>query len=542
MVFKDYFNNPTATTQSFSQDGWFITGDKGFLDAAGNLSLSGRVKESIIINGVKHFPHEIEGAIEDATIIGIAPSYTAVFPHRPQNSPTETLCVVYLPTYDKKDTATRIAVRRSISEIAVRQTGTRPFRVIPLIKDLLPKTTLGKLSRAKLRAAFENGAFAIYEKQDDELIGSWRQSHGQKPTNTMEKTLLDVFSQILEVSESDIDVDISLFDMGISSVEMLRLKSGIEKALNLQTPIAITTIMAHPSVHSLAQVLSQAKQQYRYNPVVTLNNSSTRSRTPLWLIHPGVGEILIFLHLAKHITDRPLYALRSRGFDGEGYFSSLQECITTYYSAIKSIQPTGPYALLGYSYGGTLAFELAKLFHDGGDEVKLLGVMDQPPHIQARMRHSDWPNVALTLARFLSIVDDEEAKRLYHFMQPLSQDQILDHILSLTTAEHLEEMAVSKEKLANWTSLALNNHAIAREYEPMGKAQVMDVFYAEKPDGFYTKSGAQMLAEHMGRWEHFVEEKPGFHEVHGTHDDMIRPVHVAGFVKVLRGVLAVRGL
>ena len=533
--------------QSFTQDGWFITGDKGSLDTAGKLSLSGRVKESIIINGVKHFPHEIEGAIEDAAIKGIAPSYTAVFPHRPPRSPTETLCVVYLPTYDMEDTATRIAVRRSILEIAVRQTGARPFRVIPLTKDVLPKTTLGKLSRAKLRAAFESGAFAIYEDQDDELIRSWRQLRGQDPTNPMESTLLNVFMEILEVTESDLDINISLFEMGVSSVEMLRLKSGVEKALNLQTPITITTMMAHPSIRSLAQELSQKKQpKHHYNPVVTLNNNSgTRTRPPLWLIHPGVGEILIFLHLAKYIIDRPIYALRSRGFDGEGYFSSLHECITTYHSAIKSTQPTGPYALLGYSYGGTLAFELAKLFHDSRDEVKFLGVMDQPPHIQARMRHSDWPNVALTLARFLSIIDNEEAKKLYPVMQSLSHDQILDHILSLTTTEHLEKMAVNTEKLANWTSLALNNHIIARKYEPTGTVPMMDIFYAaERPDAFYAlSSGAQMLAEYIGKWKEFVRDgRPVFHEVHGSHDDMIKPVHVEGFVKVLRGTLEARGL
>ena len=248
------------------------------------------------------------------------------------------------------------------------------------------------------------------------------------------------------------------------------------------------------------------------------------------------------MHLAKYITNRPVYALRSRGFDGEPYFESLEDCISTYYTAIKNTQPTGPYTLLGYSYGGTIAFELSKRFQNAGDEVKFLGVMDQPPNINKRMRHSDWPHVALSLARFVSIVvDEQQAKTLYAGLCTLSQDAILDHILSLTTAEHLEKMAVTKEKLANWTGLALNNHAIARDYEPQGKVESMDVFYASTPDAFYAASAEEMLEKHVGRWDNFVEGRPRFHLVDGTHDDMIRPVHVASFLKKLSEVMEARG-
>ena len=495
---------------------------------------------------MKHFPHEIESAIEDAAIDGITPSFTAVFPHRPQGSPTETLCVVYLPTYNTENTAMRIAVRRSISEVAVRQTGARPFRILPLSRETLPKTTLGKLSRAKLRIAFESGAFADYEKMDDESIRSWQQSHRRNATSPVEKALLDAFVQVLEVSDNDIDMDSNLFDnMGVSSVELLKLKSAIEKALDLQEdPITITTIMAHPSIRSLAHKLTQHKEEGRevYDPVVCLH--STGAKTPLWLIHPGVGEVLIFLHLAKHITDRPVYALRARGFDGEPYFPSLSDCLSTYHTAIKTIQPTGPYALLGYSYGGTLAFELSKRLQEAGNVVRFTGVMDQPPHIGMRMRYSDWPRVALTLAQFLSIIQDEgQARSLYPRMRELSQDAILDHILSLTTPEHLEAMAITKQKLANWTALALNNHYIARDYTPRGMVPSMDVFCASSPDAFYAESAGEMLEKHVGKWEGFVKDgEARFHVVAGTHNDMIRPVHVMGFCKKLREVMEARGI
>ena len=89
VVFQDYFNNPVATEESFTEDGWFMTGDKGYIDDHGKLNLTGRSKETIIINGVKYFPHELESAIEQSFVSGVTPSYTAVFPYRPQDSQTE---------------------------------------------------------------------------------------------------------------------------------------------------------------------------------------------------------------------------------------------------------------------------------------------------------------------------------------------------------------------------------------------------------------------------------------------------------------------
>ena len=539
VVFKEYYNNAAATAKAFTSDGWFVTGDRAYIDIAGYLHLFGRATETIIINGEKHFPHELEMAIEEAAITGIMPSYTAVFPHRPQGSPTEAICVVYLPAYNENDTASRIAVRRAISEVTVRQTGARPHCMIPLSEEALPKTTLGKLSRAKLRTAYENGTFSEFKAIDDEAIRSWRKKSGSQPTTNTEKNLSEVYSRVFEISKNDIAADTSIFDMGVSSMELLRLKSEVEKSLSLSKPIAITTIMTNPTIRDLAVILEQ-KVTVEYDAAVILRSSG--KGTPLWLVHPGVGEILIFLHLVKYITDRPIYALRSRGFDGEPFFTSMQECLDNYHTTIKRLQPKGPYAIAGYSYGGTLAFELSKNFENLGDEVGFLGILDQPPNINMRMRHSDWTGVALTLARFLDIVDEAYITKQAAGMRELSHDEVLDRILSSTTPAHLTAMAIDKAKLANWTALALNNHAIARDYEPRGKVKNMEVFYAAHPDTFYANSGDEMLKKHIGKWRDFVHTEAKFHQVAGTHNDMIRPVHVASFYKTFKAALMARNL
>lgn len=99
IVFKEYYNNPKATQDSFTHDGWFKKGEKAYIDDQGNLVLTGRSKETIIINGVKYSPFELESAIEESLVNGATPSYTVVFPYRPNDSQPEELCVVYLPNY-----------------------------------------------------------------------------------------------------------------------------------------------------------------------------------------------------------------------------------------------------------------------------------------------------------------------------------------------------------------------------------------------------------------------------------------------------------
>ncbi|PIG84047.1 AMP dependent CoA ligase [Aspergillus arachidicola] len=79
VVFKGYSNNPTATEESFSSDGWFKTGDKGSIDEIGYLTLQGRAKEVLVINSVKYNPHEIETALDESKIPGLTPSFDCCF-------------------------------------------------------------------------------------------------------------------------------------------------------------------------------------------------------------------------------------------------------------------------------------------------------------------------------------------------------------------------------------------------------------------------------------------------------------------------------
>ncbi|GES59774.1 acetyl-CoA synthetase-like protein [Aspergillus terreus] len=538
VVFKRYFNNASATEEAFTPDGWFKTGDMGCIDENGCLTLTGRAKENMIINGVNHSPHEIETALDK--IPGLTPSYSCCFSFFPSGGETEEICVVYLPTYSPDDLAARAQTADAISKTVLMCTGSRPH-VLPLEREALPKSSLGKLARAKIKAAYERGEYAAYQNANNELMRRYRETTRAEPQNDLEKTLLEVFTRSLSITDDAFDVKTPIFDVGINSVELIRLKRDIEDHLGMAaSAIPMIMLMTHSTVRDLATALEKLQGPREYDPVVTLQSHGHKN--PLWLVHPGAGEVLVFINLAQYIVDRPVYALRARGFnDGEQPFETIEEATASYYNGIRSRQPHGPYALAGYCYGSMLAFEVAKMLESHGEEVRFLGSFNLPPHIKMRMRELDWKECLLHLAYFLDLVSQKRSREMSVELEGLSHDEILDSVIQNANMERYAELSLNRPLLVRWADVAYELHRMAFDYDPAGCVAGMDVFFSI-PLAIAAASKTEWRNVHLSQWEDFTRTVPKFHDVAGEHYSMIGPDHVFSFQKTLRKALEERGM
>ena len=542
VVFTRYYNNPSATDDAFTADGWFKTGDRAIIDSAGYLKLIGRSKEVININGVKHLPHELETAIDEASIVGATSSYTVCLSHRPKDSTTERIHLFYLPTYLPEDSKARVETLDAIVSAVMLQTRTRPY-VLPLDGQALQKTTLGKISRAKIKTAFERGDYTMYQRINNESIKSYRERQSlarAAPSSEWERLLVRELCEVLDLDVEDMDIDNPIFSMGVTSVDLIRLKRNIEKQLSPAKDIPMITLLTNPTIRALAKSIESSDLPTEYNPVVKMQHQGVK--TPLWLVHPGVGEVLVFINLAKHITDRPVYALRARGFSaGETSFESIQEAVMTYHAAIKETQPTGPYSIAGYSYGTMLAYETAKILEGNGNEVRFLGSFNLPPHIKDRMNQLVWSECLLHLSYFLDIVTETTASELSAPLHSLTKEQALVNVVKIANPTRMAELSLTSEALYNWANLAFALQGIAKEYEPTGTVASMDVFYAT-PLAAVAQSKKEWVEGPLSKWRDFVREAPRYHEVDGAHYTMISPEHVQRFAKTLKSALQARGL
>ncbi|KAB5518662.1 putative non-ribosomal peptide synthase-like protein [Coniochaeta sp. 2T2.1] len=538
IVFQGYFNNPKATAEAISPDGWFRTGDQAMIDWAGNLSLIGRHNDHININGVKYLPNELEAAIEGFNIPGVTPHYTVCFSIRTPGSQTEQVCVVYLPSYAPDDVTARMTARDAITQATMLHTGSQP-RVLPLNSTFLMKSTLGKLSRVKIRISYEKGEFKDLEEFDNEQIRGYSTRFVAQPRTIMESVVRELYSGVLEVPAEEFGVETPVFEMGITSIHLIQLKKQLQTRLSIED-IPISVIMTNPTIRGLCGALEVLEKPKEYDPVVVLQGNG--DKTPIWLFHPGVGEVLVFLGLAKYLQGRPVYALRARGFEtGHAPFDNIQEVVSTYHAAIKAKQPHGPYALAGYSYGTMLAFETSKVLQATGDQIAFLGSLNLPPHIKERMRQLEWSDCLLHLCYFLGLVGPDAAERLAPQFSVYRKEEAMAEVMKLVDQPRMAELALTSEALSKWADLSYGLQSMARQYEPSGSVPVIDVFVAE-PLKIVAENKEAWVRERLSKWADFCETEPRFHYVDGEHYTMIGEKHVYTFQETFRKALEGRGL
>jgi acyl-CoA synthetase (AMP-forming)/AMP-acid ligase II/acyl carrier protein len=243
VLFDHYFNNPEATQAAFTRDGWFETGDLAYIDEQGKLNLTGRTKDTIIVNGVKWSSTEIETAIEEEGIAGLVPSFTVAFPHRAQNSATEDICVVYSPNYPAEDDSLHFETATAISKTVSLICGKKPDHLIPLPNQLLEKTSLGKISRTKVRAAFEKGEYASFQSKDAAALARHRTSIWQDAETKTEKAVQATLAELLEISPADISMKASIFELGVDSFNLITLKAKLQKTIDIEIDIPVSVLL-----------------------------------------------------------------------------------------------------------------------------------------------------------------------------------------------------------------------------------------------------------------------------------------------------------
>jgi acyl-CoA synthetase (AMP-forming)/AMP-acid ligase II/thioesterase domain-containing protein/NAD(P)-dependent dehydrogenase (short-subunit alcohol dehydrogenase family)/acyl carrier protein len=166
-VTSGYYKNPEVNQEVFLDDGWFNTGDLGFL-SNGHLVVTGRAKETIIVNGANYYTHEIEAVVEE--VEGIEVSYTAACAVHAVEDATEKLAIFFNTTLDGNEQL--IGLIKMIRQKVVNQIGLNPDFLIPVPKAAIPKTGIGKIQRSQLSKQFESGEFVSVLKQVDILLGN----------------------------------------------------------------------------------------------------------------------------------------------------------------------------------------------------------------------------------------------------------------------------------------------------------------------------------------------------------------------------------
>lgn len=194
------------------------------------------------------------------------------------------------------------------------------------------------------------------------------------PTAVSVDALTQIWQRVLQ--RSPIGPEDNFFELGGHDSLADSIFSEIARVYSRELPSA--TICYAPTIAALAGLLEQTALP-RFSPFVQLK--AGREKPPI-IIAPGVGGRASFSKLAKHIrTAHSIYGIQARGVDGmEQPLESVEDMAELYLDAFRKLEPQGSSILIGYSFGGLVALEMAQRLSESGKHVALLVLVDTYPH------------------------------------------------------------------------------------------------------------------------------------------------------------------
>lgn len=249
-----------------------------------------------------------------------------------------------------------------------------------VLEHLLSETEAMAALRAALRTE-SAGHLLVSRKDLGERLRTWlwrdvgpapAQADGPQPASGAETVLAELWRELLGAGAS-IAPDANFFAAGGDSLLAIRLLSQIKTRLG--RTLSISDLSAEPTFAGIAARLRTA--QSTWSPLVTFNEGG--SQIPLYCVHPGGGGIQCYRALVDALSaDIPLHAIRSYRDAPEEMrlHETVEDMARDYALAIRRFHRGGPLILLGYCFGGMIAFETAAALAAAGIAVDRLILVD----------------------------------------------------------------------------------------------------------------------------------------------------------------------
>lgn len=389
-VMRGYAANPEANAAAFT-DGWFRTGDQGWLDEEGYLFLTGRLKELINRGGEKISPREIDEALLSHPAVRQALAFAV--PHAQLG--------------EEVAAAVELIPGRTADEAELRRwTGNQlaSFKVPRLIQivDSIPKGPTGKLQRIGLAQKL-----GIKPLDDCHLSRT-----PLEPRTPLEARIVSIWRDLLHATR--LGVEDRFEALGGDSLLAVRMLVAVSTAEGVDVPYQ--RFLEEGTVAALAREI-ESQSDAEKGPIRVLQVRG--KRPPLCCLSGHDGALLGLARLAHSFgEDQPLWAIDYSKLRPASSIDALaRECV----AQLRSKQRTGPYRLAGVCFGGVLAFEMARILEADAETVDFLALIDtlnpawKAGQSYAGIARARWGQLRYKLAYHSAIMRDMPMrKRLYH--------------------------------------------------------------------------------------------------------------------------------
>lgn len=487
---RGYLNNPSLNARKFIPNPFssspgsellYKTGDLGRYLPDGNLEIVGRQDFQVKIRGMRVEIEEIE------TVLNQYPEIRQAAVVGKKDRSGEQIIVAYLVCAQSQ-----IDLSKLRSFLKTKLTDYMMPSAFEIL-DALPLTPNHKLDRNRLPEP------------------SRKQLNSQSPRDELELQLVKIWEKVLDVSQ--VGINDSFFDLGGHSLIALQLFVEIERIWDKR--LLLATLFESPTIAALVNVIRTPKDSKSWSPLVLIRPEigAKRDLSPLYCIHPLGGNLFDYHQLSKKLEiDRPIYGLQARGLDEEQQpLDRIEDMASYFIQAIQTVQPHGPYFLLGYSFGGIVAFEIARQLTNLNEKVTFLGLLDiRSPHLpHIDIPFGDWLNVQLTRLTTVPIKGQIE-----YFIDKAIHRKKMDY-----REEVASKLAIANLSESNLLKILDANIKAKENYQLQTYSGQASIFWSEYQDLYIDKY------PDLG-WGDFVTGGLTVQHIPGDHNTLMAEPHV----------------
>ncbi|WP_218147796.1 amino acid adenylation domain-containing protein [Nitrosomonas sp. Nm166] len=442
---RGYLGRAGLTAERFVADPFddkggrlYRTGDLVRWMSDGNIEYIGRADHQVKIRGFRIELGEIEARIRE--VAGVADAAVVV-----HESATGVQLIAYVvPAVEQSAQNMTTQLKQTLSKQLPEYM--LPAYFVPL--NVLPRLPSGKLDRKQL-------------PEPNALPGDTY----QEPSTPEARALANIWQEVLgvvRVGETD-----NFFALGGDSLSSLKVMARIRGLTDIKLDFKLRDLIQRPTIASLLGLDKQTATGA--SELLALNQPCGDGKIkPLFCIHAGLGTVFDYQPLARQLQGtRTVYGLPCRMLtDPAHQDTSLIQMAEDYCKIIQSMQPEGPYHLLGWSLGGALVAIMAAILEAKGQIVAFLGLID--PYIPGTElpQREDWRQDFLD---FVSVVipgvESDEA-----FNTSLSDDSAL----SKQEVIHLLQQLFETSRMKAATSTSADGQA--QGYFEMGAEELAHTF------------------------------------------------------------------
>jgi aspartate racemase len=494
---RGYHQRPDLTAERFLPNPFGVgpgerlyrTGDAARYRNDGAIQFLGRIDDQVKISGFRIEPREIEA------VLSTHPALSGAVVVVRENTQGQKFLVAYVVSNSApSNDDLRAYLKERLPEYMV------PAAFVPL--EALPLTPNGKIDRAALPAP------------PTSLTSSRREYVA--PRNDLQRQLVDIWEELLKLHP--IGITDSFFELSGTSFQLVMLVMRIQERLGKR--ITMAELSGEPTIERLAELLGYYRESIYESLIVPLHAQGTKP--VLFAPHASGGNVWCYKELVQHVgDDQPFYGLQPREAEnGLVYHTEIEAMAADYVRAIRALQPTGPYWLIGWSMGGVIAFEMACQLRQQGQQVALLALIDAaPPEVE--YPEFTWGLLLSTFASDLGLTFENLSRSIQEMAALPQMTQLRQVWMDTKRAGVVPSDMTFVEFRKLFDTFKVNAHTV-RRYRPGAFDGRITLFSAAQDHNGRRVSEPRFLKEWTKLTTHGVDAQI----IPGDHFAMIRQPHV----------------